>query len=215
MWDVSSQPKVPTNRLGISFIKDHHRPNSGFERISGQTLIFSLPRVNGHTAWCVYWWTHQKRYNLTVSLHWRMFEIQDVGGANIYPLEYILLAGIFDRPPPPPAAPGASCWPFLYFCVCADSTLLCVSVQPKTVLGWSRIFPHVNSGFTASPRDGSGLFLFLVNSFDIVSKNATYFENAHFNSSSNNRWRQEGRQSYFCNWIVTQNSESFLLISFS
>ena len=103
-----------------------------------------------------------------------MFEIQDVGGANIYPLEYILLAGIFDRPPPPPAAPGASCWPFLYFCVCADSTLLCVSVQPKTVLGWSRIFPHVNSGFTASPRDGSGLFLFLVNSFDIVSKNATF-----------------------------------------
>ena len=104
-----------------------------------------------------------------------MFEIQDVGGANIYPLEYILLAGIFDRPPPPPAAPGASCWPFLYFCVCADSTLLCVSVQPKTVLGWSRIFPHVNSGFTASPRDGSGLFLFLVNSFDIVSKNTTFY----------------------------------------
>ena len=108
------------------------------------------------------------------SVHWRMFEIQDVGGANIYPLEYILLAGIFDRPPPPPAAPGASCWPFLYFCVCAASTIVCMCVQPKTVLGWSRIFPHVNSGFTASPRDGSGLFLFLVNSFDIVSKNATF-----------------------------------------
>ena len=45
----------------------------------------------------VYWWTHQKRYNLTL---WRMFEIQDVDRANIYPSsEYILLAGIFDRPP--------------------------------------------------------------------------------------------------------------------
>ena len=104
--------------------------------------------------------------------------LEDVWNPRRRRSEYISLgiypfSGYFRPTPSPPAAPGASCWPFLYFCVCADSTLLCVSVQPKTVLGWSRIFPHVNSGFTASPRDGSGLFLFLVNSFDIVSKNAT------------------------------------------
>ena len=62
----------------------------------------------------VYWWTHQKRYNLTGL--WRIFEIQDVVGANIYPSEYILLAGIFDRPSPPRMVPAAPCWPFLYFC---------------------------------------------------------------------------------------------------
>ena len=54
-----------------------------------------------------------------------MFEIQDVGGANIYPLEYILLAGIFDRPPPPlrllvPAADRffiSVCVPTQHYCV--------------------------------------------------------------------------------------------------
>ena len=80
----------------------------------------------------VYWWTHQKRYNLTL---WRMFEIQDVDRANIYPSsEYILLAGIFDRPLSPAA--GASCAltvslflpPSHSLYICA----LCVCVQ----LGW-------------------------------------------------------------------------------
>ena len=64
---------------------------------------FILSKVQRSHCLLLYWWTHQKRYNLTL---WRMFEIQDVAGANIYPSEYILLAGIFDRPPSPH---GASC----------------------------------------------------------------------------------------------------------
>ena len=78
----------------------------------------------------LYWWTHQKRYNLTL---WRMFEIQDVGRANIYPSEYILLAGIFDRPPSPHG--WCQLRPDRFFISAAPPRYMCsVCVH----LGWSK-----------------------------------------------------------------------------
>ena len=92
----------PTNKLGISFNQSSFWAPPVVSREFPDRYRFILSK--GQRPNClasVYWWTHQKRYNLTL---WRMFEIQDVARANIYPSEYILLAGIFDRPPP-----GASC----------------------------------------------------------------------------------------------------------
>ena len=62
-----------------------------------------------------------------------MFEIQDVGRANIYPSEYILLAGIFDRTPPS----GSWCQlhPDRFFISAAACYMCSVCVQPKTVEG--------------------------------------------------------------------------------
>ena len=107
--------------------------NSGFERISGQTLIYSLPRVNGHTAWCVYWWTHQKRYNLTVCTGGCLKS--KTSAERIYIPWNISFQRVFSTDPLPPLRLLVPAADRFFISVCADSTLLCVSVQPKTVLG--------------------------------------------------------------------------------
>ena len=121
-------------------------------------LRFILSKGQRPNCLRVYWWTHQKRYNLTL---WRMFEIQDVGRANIYPSEYILLAGIFDRPPPSPPS-WCQLHPDRFFISAARAICaLCVCalgvVWAKTVEGEAAHF-HMSIPDLPRPQGGLGGF---------------------------------------------------------
>ena len=88
-----------------------------------------------------------------------MFEIQDVAGANIYPSEYILLAGIFDRPPSPHG------WhqlpPDRFFISAAPRYMCSLCDVFKTVEGEAAYF-HMSIPDLPRPQGGSGAFLLFV-----------------------------------------------------
>ena len=126
MWDMSSQPKVPTNRLGISLIKDHHRPQQWFwENFRTDFDLFfpkegstaTLPGVciGGPIKNVIIWpsaledvWNPRRRRSEYISL-------------GIYPF-----SGYFRPTPSPPC--GSWCQLLtvsLFLCVCRPNTIVC------------------------------------------------------------------------------------------